>query len=102
EDGIRDFHVTGVQTCALPIFDDLVRAEVEVDAAAVQRDVLADTAEDVGQRLVALLADDVPERDVDRGQGERRDASRSVVADVARSEERRVGRGRRGRREPYD
>src|SRR5690606_40254780 len=21
EDGIRDFHVTGVQTCALPIFD---------------------------------------------------------------------------------
>src|SRR5690606_40190028 len=26
EDGIRDFHVTGVQTCALPIFD-----VVEVD-----------------------------------------------------------------------
>src|SRR5690606_41161480 len=23
EDGIRDFHVTGVQTCALPIFDGL-------------------------------------------------------------------------------
>src|SRR5690606_35331163 len=23
EDGIRDFHVTGVQTCALPIWDDL-------------------------------------------------------------------------------
>src|SRR5690606_41041027 len=22
EDGIRDFHVTGVQTCALPIFTD--------------------------------------------------------------------------------
>src|SRR5690606_40212430 len=22
EDGIRDFHVTGVQTCALPIFQD--------------------------------------------------------------------------------
>src|SRR5690606_39731530 len=22
EDGIRDFHVTGVQTCALPIIDD--------------------------------------------------------------------------------
>src|SRR5690606_34402014 len=67
----------------LDLLDDLVRAEVEVDAAAVQRDVLADTAEDVGQRLVALLADDVPERDVDRGQGERRDASRSAVADVA-------------------
>src|SRR5690606_6159450 len=25
EDGIRDFHVTGVQTCALPIYPDLVR-----------------------------------------------------------------------------
>src|SRR5690606_39782468 len=24
EDGIRDFHVTGVQTCALPIFSSLV------------------------------------------------------------------------------
>src|SRR5690606_40551960 len=23
EDGIRDFHVTGVQTCALPIFPEL-------------------------------------------------------------------------------
>src|SRR5690606_40065686 len=23
EDGIRDFHVTGVQTCALPIYPDL-------------------------------------------------------------------------------
>src|SRR5690606_39398188 len=27
EDGIRDFHVTGVQTCALPILDDVVAVE---------------------------------------------------------------------------
>src|SRR5690606_40241904 len=27
EDGIRDFHVTGVQTCALPIFNDIYVAE---------------------------------------------------------------------------
>src|SRR5690606_40969544 len=26
EDGIRDFHVTGVQTCALPILDQLPEA----------------------------------------------------------------------------
>src|SRR5690606_41096094 len=26
EDGIRDFHVTGVQTCALPICDAMERA----------------------------------------------------------------------------
>src|SRR5690606_39299262 len=30
EDGIRDFHVTGVQTCALPIFEsELVDLEPE-------------------------------------------------------------------------
>src|SRR5690606_40057667 len=27
EDGIRDFHVTGVQTCALPIYDSKAFAE---------------------------------------------------------------------------
>src|SRR5690606_41884206 len=27
EDGIRDFHVTGVQTCALPIYQKLDRPE---------------------------------------------------------------------------
>src|SRR5690606_39414900 len=27
EDGIRDFHVTGVQTCALPIYTDLYKRE---------------------------------------------------------------------------
>src|SRR5690606_22640373 len=28
EDGIRDFHVTGVQTCALPIFTSMARGNV--------------------------------------------------------------------------
>src|SRR5690606_40586700 len=28
EDGIRDFHVTGVQTCALPIYHLLIRMNV--------------------------------------------------------------------------
>src|SRR5690606_29165979 len=32
EDGIRDFHVTGVQTCALPIYFELFRTDgVEYD-----------------------------------------------------------------------
>src|SRR5690606_40786886 len=36
EDGIRDFHVTGVQTCALPIYRDApVVAGVEYVVAAV-------------------------------------------------------------------
>src|SRR5690606_40344025 len=31
EDGIRDFHVTGVQTCALPIYKDYVsRTELAI------------------------------------------------------------------------
>src|SRR5690606_41175450 len=29
EDGIRDFHVTGVQTCALPIFDPVIHQLAE-------------------------------------------------------------------------
>src|SRR5690606_30648415 len=32
EDGIRDFHVTGVQTCALPIFRDLREDHARVRA----------------------------------------------------------------------
>src|SRR5690606_39316991 len=30
EDGIRDFHVTGVQTCALPIFSAFTEAGGEI------------------------------------------------------------------------
>src|SRR5690606_39554191 len=36
EDGIRDFHVTGVQTCALPIFDVDGRGPSVWDAFAAQ------------------------------------------------------------------
>src|SRR5690606_40877798 len=31
EDGIRDFHVTGVQTCALPILRDFVIEQLHVE-----------------------------------------------------------------------
>src|SRR5690606_24347433 len=48
EDGIRDFHVTGVQTCALPIFElrEDAFGVVHVDAAGntvATRDEAADT-----------------------------------------------------------
>src|SRR5690606_39595560 len=34
EDGIRDFHVTGVQTCALPIYQSVYEGEeVELDGS---------------------------------------------------------------------
>src|SRR5690606_40893570 len=38
EDGIRDFHVTGVQTCALPIFE---AADQSTDAPAPAGKLLA-------------------------------------------------------------
>src|SRR5690606_39536182 len=40
EDGIRDFHVTGVQTCALPIFDgEFLARRLEVDPAENAADI---------------------------------------------------------------
>src|SRR5690606_41030469 len=33
EDGIRDFHVTGVQTCALPILAELMRLRFAIAVA---------------------------------------------------------------------
>src|SRR5690606_41131379 len=36
EDGIRDFHVTGVQTCALPIWAGLVISEMIASQAMVR------------------------------------------------------------------
>src|SRR5690606_39476206 len=42
EDGIRDFHVTGVQTCALPILDELARRAGVVEGVAARRLLLGD------------------------------------------------------------
>src|SRR5207253_8711955 len=49
EDGIRDGHVTGVQTCALPIFHLSVAAAQEVEDAQPRR--VAQRLEDRGQYL---------------------------------------------------
>src|SRR5690606_41454210 len=73
EDGIRDFHVTGVQTCALPIYleirlpemlyervvevDERVLAdgtvEIQLDEEAARRDLQA--AYDAGIRSTAIV-----------------------------------------------
>src|SRR5690606_40742633 len=42
EDGIRDFHVTGVQTCALPIYVDQLLAVAQQEEQQVQHDEEAD------------------------------------------------------------
>src|SRR3712207_6873403 len=89
EDGIRDIGVTGVQTCALPIFeralDVLLPAPAERVVAAL---ALAAAARVVEEDAVAVAPQEL-----------------GVVARAhpvaARSEERRVGKECRSRWSPY-
>src|SRR5690606_39448218 len=94
EDGIRDFHVTGVQTCALPIFN---RDPVRVDLGFTVLDTYLGAALLFALLAGALLAGLVlmvevvwPRR--------RRHAATAEAAPTERSEERRVGKegGARG------
>src|SRR5690606_16546033 len=59
EDGIRDFHVTGVQTCALPI---CVPAEAAFDPLAPHRLVAGNDVLDVAGQQVAVVRQAVGER----------------------------------------
>src|SRR5690606_40094549 len=91
EDGIRDFHVTGVQTCALPILDH-VHAYVVIgkgDAAVDHED------------LPVLLQREAVHPDLaqatERNEAHAREAFRALAPTErggVRSEERRVGKGR--------
>src|SRR5690606_40751684 len=72
EDGIRDFHVTGVQTCALPI-------------------CRPDSVE-LAPKLSSLLYWNDQYVEVDRN------ADLDLLAEVSRSEERRVGKDCRSKR----
>src|SRR5690606_40957780 len=65
EAGIRDFHVTGVQTCALPIYPALLGGRrVMTDAAAGDQHVLADreppaAAEPRVEHVLEAMAHDI-------------------------------------------
>src|SRR5690606_39432594 len=48
EDGIRDFHVTGVQTCALPIFYERLREEGYLCKSGESRNRPTQRAMDMG------------------------------------------------------
>src|SRR5262249_60001457 len=88
EDGIRDWSVTGVQTCALPIFLDVGHISVghAAELHAVDRDPV-DREDDLllrqphHQRAVGMILADIVE--LERG--------------ATRSEERRVGKEWRSR-----
>src|SRR3712207_7164281 len=90
EDGIRDIGVTGVQTCALPIF---VVERREAAAVAVLRRVGSDQA----------LEERDPARAGDAAAVEARlvAGDRDVDQRQERSEERRVGKECRSRWSPY-
>src|SRR5256885_9711678 len=89
EDGIRDYKVTGVQTCALPISGEVVGqavrgAEREVPVAA-HVPSQAETRRDVEPlHVVRALA-----------------VREALIARIQRSEERRVGKECRSRWSPY-
>src|SRR5690606_41526642 len=90
EDGIRDFHVTGVQTCALPIFGRAWNENLAVlRCVAGSRD---------WPRLQYLRSRLYREPCAYRGQGNRQ-IRRSALGwyNIGRSEERRVGEEGRGR-----
>src|SRR5256885_8081679 len=83
EDGIRDYKVTGVQTCALPILEEARRLSGQLRQLTLQR-------LELGGRIVGGAA---REQEVHQLEP-RRDVRR-------RSEERRVGKECRSRWSPY-
>src|SRR5256885_10681800 len=91
EDGIRDYKVTGVQTCALPIsgLEDALEEHLPKQPR-------------VG-RVAAQRAPDAQAREAVRVAVRRRCAVRALEASdsAVRSEERRVGKECRSRWSPY-
>src|SRR5256885_10652890 len=88
EDGIRDYKVTGVQTCALPISIALPRVKLSSDQTPrPPRDAASPTS--TAMLSVLRTADPVP---FGPGIG---------MSDNTRSEERRVGKECRSRWSPY-
>src|SRR5690606_41042021 len=92
-DGIRDFHVTGVQTCALPIFSStaLPRTSVlgsKAQGRAVDESLLVEQAEKELYYLIrqkAGLMDELFEN-------KKYEEYLEELSSMRRSEERRVGK----------
>src|SRR5258707_11953126 len=90
EDGIRDIGVTGVQTCALPIY---TLVQLETHLALVHGEGIVEYEDEViGRRILFRYAGDAKFKGV---------RSSLPVYDVDRSEERRVGKECRSRWSPY-
>src|SRR5690606_39818894 len=88
EDGIRDFHVTGVQTCALPIFWVVPPRNCEDTTVAGMQ-----FCPPVGSSVTSIVSG---RKAITNSPVSERSSSRFA----SRSEERRVGKERRSRRWP--
>src|SRR5699024_12220514 len=84
EDGIRDRNVTGVQTCALPILNSMRRfATQELDSVLITQPV--GPLDGIVHMPIPVVLAHVTQRCTDTTLG----------GNSVRSEERRVGKGRR-------
>src|SRR5690606_40574985 len=86
EDGIRDFHVTGVQTCALPIYES-VWAYRWAQWFQGSRPEIAEEPADWAKQQMELL-----NKLRSEGNAEMRNDLMKQILVIARSEERRVGK----------
>src|SRR5207244_7876932 len=82
EDGIRDDLVTGVQTCALPIWDIVIRRRETAIGTSDAPAALLEPCEGARRAFVQEMAIDIEQR---------------LPAGAFRSEERRVGKECRSR-----
>src|SRR5256885_11037103 len=92
EDGIRDYKVTGVQTCALPIFSPETWAapSFRLSGQRCPRGI-SGTAQGLVRRAASRRAASLPDQM----------CRAPPSSDAARSEERRVGKECRSRWSPY-
>src|SRR5690606_40637745 len=91
EDGIRDFHVTGVQTCALPIS---INRYTEIEFSLQRDRVVGRSFEQALGKSVMGLTQPHMQQAVDSGETVEHDFT---WQGEARSEERRVGKEGRSR-----
>src|SRR5690606_40181291 len=99
EDGIRDFHVTGVQTCALPIlFKDLMPRSDEVwELKTADLRIFGWLYRP--RKFIAVVGGYADDYKGAHNKQNYEDAKRKVLR--CRSEERRVGKECRCRWSPY-
>src|SRR5690606_40708527 len=93
-DGIRDFHVTGVQTCALPISRSQIMDRNRTIASYAELTADLETANTAFQAEVDSLTDQRDALTLERDAlTVERDALATERDEFERSEERRVGKG---------